>query len=135
MLRKQQLEEVLNAISEDTCVKLLDISGGHNISFIKPDILARAVQQLEKIISNLTTLSAEQSTGVMEAICGSQRVEMSDLNLCRLSSVDPELLVKAVCLGGSNLNHTGRISDLLGPEGPKCVFIELIWSDKVNLRL
>ena len=39
----------------------------------------------------------------------------------------------AVCLSGSELNHTSRISDLLGPEGPKYVFIELIKSDKVYL--
>ena len=32
----------------------------------------------------------------------------------------------AVCSSGSDRNHTCRISDLLGWEGLKCVFIEVI---------
>ncbi len=44
------------------------------------------------------------------------------------------VLTTPVCLSGSELNHTSRNSDLLGQEGPKYVFIELIKSDKVYLE-
>ena len=102
-LREKQLEEVLRAVSEDSNVKLLDISGGHmnhdmtsQMTSIEPDLLASAFQQQEKIILNETELSAVQLKAVMKAIYRSQRVHLINFNFCRLDSVDPELLAKVV---------------------------------------
>ena len=95
-LRGQQLEEVLTAISENPSVKILDISGGHKMNSIAPDLLARAVSQLENVDIGGTNLTNHQTEAIFDALNESTKLKVLNMEDMNLSSVDPSLMARVV---------------------------------------
>ena len=95
-LTGHQLEEVLTAISENSSVKKLDLSGGHNMTSIAPDLLARAVSQLENVDIGGANLTNRQTEAIFDALNESTKLKVLNMEDMNLSSVDASLMARVV---------------------------------------
>ena len=95
-LTGHQLEEVLTAISENSSVKKLDLSGGHKMNSIAPDLLARAVSQLENVDIGGANLTNRQTEAIFHALNESTKLKVLNMEDMNLSSVDVSLMARVV---------------------------------------
>ena len=87
-------KDLLQAIQEHSMVKEIHIRA--RMSSIEPTILFNTVTNMESIRIPFDDLTMEQVESILKAICGDSKMKCLSLGSSKISSVDPNLLSRAL---------------------------------------
>ena len=117
-LTDQQVNMIFSVINTNTNMKgILDLTD-NDLSSVKPAVLAKSVIKLEVLNLSGTFLSTKQLEAIFMSMCGESKLNILMLSDNNLSSVNPELLAKAI----TNLSNADVSNADLTPEQLTTVF-------------
>jgi len=132
----QQVTAICTAIRGNSQLKRLKL-WDNKLSSVNSDILAQAVTQLEEVVLRDTHLTTQQVTTICTAMTGNSKLKKLNLSQNNLSSVDANILAKAVTqleevgIGFTHLtpHQVGAILTALDTSG----HIKKLWISHSNL--
>jgi len=92
----QQVELLFSAISESSSLQSLEIGPMNNLSTVKPDVMANAVNRLERAEMRGTQLTSDQVTNILLQSITNTRLQFLDLRgNGAMRTIPKELVEKA----------------------------------------
>ena len=127
-LTSEQAIAVFEAILQGCAIKILDVSN-NNLSSLDPELLAKAINRLTKIILDNNELTFIQITRILSLCAEKTNLKKMTIRKTDMADIESELLGRAV----NNLEKVGLDGCCLRPEQVNCI-LKLCSEEKSKLK-